>query len=362
MLKKTKLSVIDNKYLGDEPKVTESSSASNMINAYNWFNYFYTTDDAKDFVVQYLKQQKFNKKIISNIQEVSSLKLANIGWNCKLLLSGNTLPIDIHSKMLHKIHTLSSQVKKTQPVAIKPIVKIQTYIENKFNKIIAELEEQLDIISTSGNSDFNVQSYFRTIALKAHVAKSIVAYYKPLYSEVYDAIKGDDPELKYAYRNWKKKELKIYLNYISDIISSAEVFCTVAIKIRKPRKKKDKPATVIIAKMKYKQEDTEYKIKSIKPTDVIGANQLWLFNTKYRTLTVLNTMSHAGLSVKGTTVTGFDEKTSITKKLRKPEVTLTAINNAGKVSLRKMMDNIKCKPKSATGRINSDTIILRAVK
>lgn len=361
MLKKTKLSVIDRQYLGDEPIVTKSSDTIHMINVYNWYNYFYNAEDAKSFVIEYLRKEKMDDRLINNIENVSEHSLRHVGWNCKILLSGNELPLDIHCKMLHKIHTLGT-ASVNDSVLEQPVPNVQNYIENRANHIISEIEGHLDAISKTGENLFKIDSYFRTIGLKPHVAKHIIAYYKPLYSEIYDTLKTNDPDLSYAYRGWKKKTLKIYLNFIENIISSAEVFCAVAAQTRKPRKKKIKSITSIVAKIKYKQEDTEYKITSIKPTDVVGANQLWLFNTKYRTLTVLNSMSHSGLSVKGTTVTGFDEKTSITKKLRKPEVTLTAVNNAGKVPLRKMMDNIKSNPKPATGRINSDTIILRAIK
>ena len=59
---------------------------------------------------------------------------------------------------------------------------------------------------------------------------------------------------------------------------------------------------------------------------------------------------------------GFDEKTSVTKKIRKPDLVLKEVVGGGKISLRKLMDTIKCVPKTATGRINSDTILLRAIK
>ena len=95
---------------------------------------------------------------------------------------------------------------------------------------------------------------------------------------------------------------------------------------------------------------------------IVGAQQVWFFNAKTRNLTVINAMSHAGLSIKGTTIIGFDEKTSVTKKLRKPEQTLEILKAGSKIVLRKLMDNIKCKPVVAKGRLNTDTVILRAVK
>ena len=73
-------------------------------------------------------------------------------------------------------------------------------------------------------------------------------------------------------------------------------------------------------------------------------------------------MSATGLSVKGTTIVGFDDKSSITKKLRKPEDVLPFILNGGKAAIKKTMENVKCMAKSANGRLNSDTIILRTIK
>ena len=358
----SKMSVIDRKYLGNEPKVAQNTSVSGMINAYNWFNYFYTSDEAKEFVLAYLKQKKMDKNLIKNISQVDSLKLMNIGWNCKLLMSGSQLPIDIESKMWHKIHMLASSVKPIKTNAPAKVISVREHIENKSSDIIAELEQQCDIIDTDGNNDFNIENFFRKIAIKPPVAKLIIDYYKPLYNEVHDAINGANPEIKYAYRNWKKKNLKFFLNFISQIIGTAELYCIKAPVARKPRKKKEKPVSEIVSKIKHKESDTQYNIKSIKPADIVGAQQLWMFNTKYRVLTVLNAMGPAGLSIKGTTVINFDEKTSQTKTLRKPEQVLSVIPTAGKVSLRKLMDTIKSKPKKVTGRINTDIVVLRAIK
>ena len=57
-----------------------------------------------------------------------------------------------------------------------------------------------------------------------------------------------------------------------------------------------------------------------------------------------------------------DTDASITKKLRKPEVVIKPLLEAGKIYLRKVMENIKTTEAKATGRINADTILLRAVK
>jgi hypothetical protein len=73
-------------------------------------------------------------------------------------------------------------------------------------------------------------------------------------------------------------------------------------------------------------------------------------------------MGPAGLSVKGSSIVGYDEKTSIVKKLRKPTEQLNKLMQGGKIVLRKFMEDIKCKSKEATGRINNEVVLLRIIK
>jgi hypothetical protein len=67
-----------------------------------------------------------------------------------------------------------------------------------------------------------------------------------------------------------------------------------------------------------------------------------------RSLTVFNAIGPTGLSVKGTTIIGFDEKTLVTKKVRKPEVLLPKLLSATAAGIKKVMDEVTCKPKEAS--------------
>jgi hypothetical protein len=151
--------------------------------------------------------------------------------------------------------------------------------------------------------------------------------------------------------------MAIFIKRIIDHMTELE---SAGLAVRKPRKKKVKPASVLVAKMKYKENDGDFK--SVNPCDIIGASQLWVYNTKTRNLSVYNAVGNSGLSVRGTTLTGFDEESSITKKLRKPESVIKPLLDGGKIYLRKVMENIKTVEQKATGRINVDTILLRVVK
>lgn len=251
------------------------------------------------------------------------------------------------------------------------VISIQERIANRTNELIADIEVELDKFYRNG-TQFKMGDWLNRYQVKPQIAQRIADHYKPLYSEVFDAfeiygksksrISEKEEQLQEAYSRWKKSKLKDYVEFLRSIISAAEARATVAKASRKPRKKKEKPASALVSKLKYKVKDETFKLDSIDPKQIIGCNQLWVFNTKYRTLGVYNAMGPAGLSVKGSSVTGWDEKTSLIKTLRKPDDQLKKLLEGGKIVLRKFMDDIKCKPKAATGRINSETVIVRIIK
>ena len=101
---------------------------------------------------------------------------------------------------------------------------------------------------------------------------------------------------------------------------------------------------------------------SIDPKKIIGAQELWVFNTKTRKLgkyVASNGFSSEELSIKGASITGFDEKKSIQKTVRKPDVTLKEFQKAGKVALRKFLEDINATDIKLTGRINKEIVLLK---
>jgi len=355
---------LDEKYLGSEPVLVGSTAENDLGRAYNWFNYFYSNDDAKEFALTYLRQVKYDKKKLKLVSQISAEKLRNIGWHCRLFMNGSELPQELIDRIMQRIEALIvNEVEADEVVEpVMVVVSIQDRMNEKVSNLIADLEDQIDIYLKEGRNTFSAENWMRTNDIKPQIAQRIADKYKPLYAELYEAMQGRDPQLKEAYSRWKKIQLKSYMEFIRSFVSAAEARIVVVKVSRKPRKKKEKPASVIVAKMKYKAEDKEFGVTSIKPTEVIGSQQLWVFNSKYRTMTVYNALGPMGLNVKGSSIIGYDENTSITKKLRKPEQTLTILKAGSKVVLRKLMDNVKCKPKTANGRINNETLLMKAVK
>ena len=127
-------------------------------------------------------------------------------------------------------------------------------------------------------------------------------------------------------------------------------------------KRKAKTPEQLVSKVLYCAEDPTYKLESVPPKQIIGAMQIWVFNTKTRKLGVYNADDASGFSVKGSALLNYSEDKSIQKTLRKPETILPEVLKGGKVFLRNIIDNIKAAESKLSGRLNRDTVLLRIIK
>ena len=95
---------------------------------------------------------------------------------------------------------------------------------------------------------------------------------------------------------------------------------------------------------------------SINPEKIIGAMELWVYNTKKNRLGVYYAENSVrGLNVKGSTILNYDSNISIQKKARKPDEVLKTLT---KRTLNKNFKQLTTKDKEVTGRINAQTILL----
>ena len=150
--------------------------------------------------------------------------------------------------------------------------------------------------------------------------------------------------------------------FADTVVKDCEKHHINSIANRKPRKKKVRGADDQVAKLQYMKQDTKYKIVSVEPATIIGASQLWVFNTNTRDLTVFNTMRRDGFEIKGTTLHGWDPDTSETKKLRKPEEVIQTVLTGGSRTLKKLMTSLTTKSTPTNGRINKHCILLKVTK
>jgi len=363
---KTRGKFADEKYMGSEPEVHAGSTQAELAQAYNWFNYFYTSDDAKAFTISYLKSIKYDKHVIAKLGAVKSIDLHNIGWNCRLAENGSTLPPKLWTNIEQRIKFLAKEVlevsenEEDQPQ--KNVVSIQDRIAGRASDLIGELEEETDVFFTEGVIQFDVKKWSLEKGIKPQIAKRIAEHFRPQYEEIAEALEGKDADLVEAYKRWRKPVLKVLGLFIKRIVDRMVEIESAGNATRKPRAKKIKPAHVLVSKLQFLPEFKELNITSIDPKGIINASQLWVYNPKTRNLSVYHAVGRSGLSVRGTTITGYDTDASITKKIRKPEQVIPQLMIAGKVDLRNLMKNLTTTENKANGRINKDTTLLRIIK
>ena len=175
-------------------------------------------------------------------------------------------------------------------------------------------------------------------------------------------------QLKEGYAHLKKADIKMFTTAIEELMTALDFVIDTAKATRAPRKAKPKSATKLVEKLKFLKVDEKFKLASISPDQIIGASELWVFNVKTRKLGKYIAKNPdptgmgrdgSGLQVKGTTILAYDEAQSIQKTLRKPADQLKEFKAAGKVKLRKFLEDIATTDTKLNGRCNPETILLK---
>jgi len=209
---------------------------------------------------------------------------------------------------------------------------------------------------------FKVLNLLKAKQAKAAHARIIRDFYARNLTELLELASGKaDEQLKEGYSHRSKKQIKSFIAFLQEIESACNMLMQEAKVNKKPRAKKAVDKDKIIAKLKYKKSDEPLKLVSINPADIIGAQELWIFNSKTRKLGKYVAAEFQELGIKGTTITGFSEMKSVQKTLRKPAEQLKAFKEAGKVVLRKFLEDINAVDTKMNGRINEEIMLLKVV-
>ena len=347
----------------------------------------------------YIKN-KYDKNVVSAINKLPDWKVGGKShWACAAYLIENDM-VDLvpagHVKGLDKwILELAEEgaalveEKKAEDKTKKNVYvpTIQERIRDQSQDMVEDIDEWLEgwiaDPETFDPKAFDFKKHFNKLQPSQAHARKMKTFYNDVLDD-FDELermptagqlkKMDEhtqdqwAQLKEGYAHLKKGDIKKFRTAIDELMAALDFIIDSAKANRKPRKAKPKSATKLVEKLKYSKTDEKYKLASIDPSVIVGANELWVFNTKTRKLGKYVAQNidpkgmgrdGTGLSVKGTTIIGFNEKESIQKTLRKPEEQLKAFKGAGKVALRKFIDEIATTDTKLNGRCNPDTVLLK---
>lgn len=342
-------------------------------------DYFHFNVDSKECVTivkAHIKKvyDKERARIILKNKE-SMFAKQFVAAYCHWLAEGKDAPEDsinwmsgYFDELYNKGLSIVEEVKAEEAKKPKNIYvpSIQERIKEASGNIIAEIEDQVDkfIEDPKAFKKFDSVKFFRSMQVNQAHARHIRSYYEGILGEylmLQEPVSEQDEQLREGYSHLDKADIKKAVELFQGIVGACDLITAESKASRKTRSPKPKSAEKLVAKMKYCKSDEKYKVASINPSDIIGCNELWVFNTKTRKIGKYIAEEHQTLQVKGTTLQFFNEKESIAKTLRKPEQQLAEFNKSGKVQLRKFLPNIKGVETKLNGRINNDTVILKAV-
>ena len=357
--KKTKRStksetyLVNWKYLGDEPKGVQTKIE--MLRAFTWYNTMCENEDARSYLKDYYKT---DKSLIKQIDRIPEKRIPlTYAWLCRIAVNSNKpLHPDDNVKVLQAIQEASGHGEEIveKPVEQKVKPSIQDRVKERVSDIIGDVEAILDT-----GEHINMYEWLQKNEIPAAHARKIAEYYRPLCEEYAYALEIDNEGYTYLTKN----QLKLKLGYLLKLIEDCERFSGNVKKARAPRKKKAPTTEKLLKHFQYQKESNEYKLQSCDPSTILGSQELWTFNTKSKTVSVFRARGPAGLSVRRTSIDGFDSDTSLTKRVgRKPEQIIKAVLTGGKIVLRKLMSDIKTEPTKFSERINSNTILLKVVR
>ena len=349
-------------FSGYEPKFSIELSKVQMMLALNWYSQNRTSKDAEKYVTDY-----FKKKLKIDIGSLAKDCNSTFCYICRIVYNGGMLSVKDQIWFDNQIKQIENQmsVKKVKVVEVAPgnVISIQDRIREKSQECIGELEGQLDdYILSDYKIDASPYGVMHTMNIKSVHVNRIVEVFRKRRIEFDNVLNTDDKELKEAYGNFTKPQLKKVVAWCDQVILDCQKVMGSAAQNRKPRKRKVKSPEELVVKIKVLDKFDELKLVSVSATEIIGAMQLWVYNVKTRKLGCYHAEDAGGLSVKGTSLINFNESKSVHKKLRKPEVSLPEVMKAGKVLLRNYMDGIRAVESALTGRLNADTILLRSLK
>lgn len=360
--------------LGSEPTVDKlDPAAENYLHEFmhmtNWYSYEKGRKDAYKYLTEYVKKfRNADLKTFASVEEKDIMW--TYGWMARMITRGAKLSEDHNRRFDNYINSLL-QVAKNRiakaPVVdveekeVKPTISIQEAMQEKIAEYIGELETEIDDYMFS-DKELNLYNYMKARQTPAAYVPEIESWVKGKLETWIEVIRGEDEQLVEGYSNFDKRKQKAIAKQLAQFVEDCKNYTQYKKANKKPRAVREKPASAQVKGIKYKSKDEELNLESQKPTDIIGAEQVWLYNTKTKKLSVYVSESVKGMAAKGTSLQNWVPEKSKQKTLRKPAEQIKDLMASGKVKLRTFMDSVTTKEQTVNGRINIDTIILRIVK
>lgn len=342
-----------------EPTIKPLDYTISMMRALNYYNSAYENKDKRKWFMSYVGKKSEEFDSLSDWEFRSVGTLIRLKQRDQPLSDKDLKFIDDKIEELRqkakgeqKFSALKGAPKEKEP---KAVVSIQDRIAEAASGHIGEINGLIDDFITN-DVEIDVGAYLKANDVSPQVSKLIPAAFTKTIDELNEVLEGNDKQLVEGYSNIKKTKLKKLIKSLEAISDACAQQVVSAKAARKPRVKKEKAPAVVAKNVKYMKDFAELKLTSEKPEKIIGASEVWVYNTKYKKIQVYRSLGTLG--IKGTTILNYDVASSGAKTMRKPEQ-VTGFVGMTKRTLAGEFKALKTKESAVNGRINEDCIILK---
>lgn len=354
-------------FLGEEPKwekVDPKKYNSQLMRGINWHNYVATDKSIRKYMEEWLKENRqTSKEDIAMWRKVPDSQVEKtICIIARMSLQG--FPVsDSHKNAINEyVKSFTSKEKKkvvetTIATPSTPTISIQERINQQVRPVLSDLDVAIDDAFDGNDIDVNnLKALIHGKGFKLPQLTRVQEYLNPQIQEWTSAYKGTDEQLVEGYSYMPRKQMKKIIDSFTEVMESISAL-TVKMKTDRIVRKKPTDKKKIASKLKFMTEFSELGIKSVQAVDIIGANMVWVYDTKKRKLGYYEGEAKDSLFVRGTMIDGY--KVTCVKTLRKPEVQLKEFMALRKNQTVNWLDKIKAKCGTMNGRSNSNLILLR---
>jgi len=362
----------DAKYTGSEPEWRTQPTTENRVSrlgqAFYWYGYHYGKKEVKEFMIDWLTRNQRQREA-REFARVPDSSLTNVyGWLARMNVMGLELTEHEHVQLDHNIRTLLEShravkevVRSAEDAVAKP--NIQDRLREKMTEAAGELEAMYDDMILAGgrmSADFKPMAVIRGMNVAPQMVGEIAATWRQRLEELEAVLAGKDAQLAEGYGQFGKLQIRNMVKFAEQVVADCGSYVQIKKTERAPRKKKPVSAEKLTQRFRYLKEFAELKLASEPVTKLVNCQEAWLYDTKKRKLIYAVADTHVGtMTVKGTSLVGFDTTNSVQKTLRKPAEQIKALLTGGVAQHRKYFKDIRATEVRFNGRGNENLILLK---
>ena len=368
---------VDVKYVGEEPTYpsveeqqawTDSQYRTQVMRTLNWYAHTQDKKKSAEWLSQFLARNPRRQKLADSVKRGDIWPGPTVGFALRagrvgLALRFGTLRTLVKQlKQADKGIDTSNQVVEVV-VDDKPKFNIQERMAEKTAEFLGELEGRFDDFTVEFKGEPKLVELMTQMNVPAVQVKTVTEFINKKIAEFEEVNSSKDSQVLEAYKHLGKRQVTAMIKWWTQALTDANSYNVVKKASKAPRKKKAVSPEKVVSKLKFAKEFKEFSLKSADPTTILTAQELWVFNTKTRKLGIYIADQYAGtLSVKNSSILGFDANASVQKTLRKPKDQLKEFSANGKPAAKKWFKGIKATEIKLNGRIGTDIILLKVYK